>query len=145
MKIKSLLILGLSIALAVPFAWAMQNKSVFTPAEQVQFDEIVPGIVSFSTVAGDREKGAHGTFVRIPPGKATPLHTHSAEYHGVIIQGKLENPIPDDDASNATLTAGSYYYVPADAPHVTRCAADSKVDCISYFYQDVPFDFTPVE
>ncbi len=123
------------------FADGHSKKAVYTPANKVMFQDIIPGVVAFGTVSGDRAKGAHGTFVRIPAGKATPLHTHAAAYDAVIIQGKLENPIPGNDASNTALTAGSYYHVPAGAKHITRCADDSPVDCISYFYQSVPFDF----
>jgi len=123
--------------------FAMHHKKpVFKAAQDVQFEDIIPGVVSFATVSGDRAKGSHGTFVRIPAGQATPPHIHGAAYHAVIIQGELENPITDVEASNVTLSSGSYYYVPANSVHVTRCAESSDVDCISYFYQDVPFDFT---
>ncbi|MBM7067005.1 DUF4437 domain-containing protein [Actibacterium sp. 188UL27-1] len=117
----------------------------FLDASEIVFEDIVPGVVAFATVSGDRENGAHGTFVRIPAGQATPLHTHGAAYEAVVIQGKFENPIEGNDASNVTLSAGSFYSVPADAPHVTQCAADSPVDCVSFFWQGVPFDFAPVE
>lgn len=135
-----------ALAIATQGVLAMTGeKSVFTTVDAVEYADIIPGVVAFGTVAGDRETGAHGTFVKIPPGQATPLHTHGAEYHAVIIQGKMENPIEGDDNSDATLTAGSYYYVPAGAKHVTRCAADSLVDCVSYFYQTVAFDFAVAE
>ncbi len=122
-------------------ATAGEDKSVFTPSADVVFEDIIPGTVAFATVAGDREKGAHGTFVRVPPGQATPMHTHGAAYHAVVIDGNFENPIDDDDMSNVTLTKGSYYYVPAGAKHITRCAEDSPVDCLTFFYQDASFDF----
>jgi len=119
------------------------GKAKFIAADQVDFQDIIPGVVAFGTVTGNRESGSHGTFVRIPPGQATPPHTHGAAYEAVVIQGRFENPIKNNDASNVTLTAGSFYSVPADAEHITRCAADSPVDCITFFFQDVPFDFTP--
>lgn len=123
----------------------IESGAVFTEAEDVVFEDIIPGVVAFGTVAGDRETGAHGTFVRIPPGQATPLHTHGAAYEAVVIQGNFENPISGAEQSEIVLGAGSYYSVPADAEHVTRCAADSPTDCVSFFYQDVAFDFTPLE
>ena len=143
---KSPLIIAAAIAstiltIQVVSAGSQGSKAVFTPADKVVFEDIIPSTVAFGTVTGDRESGAHGTFVRIPPGKATPLHTHGAAYDAVIIQGNFENPIEGESASNVVLTAGSYYHVPAGAKHITRCAADSPVDCISYFYQNVPFDF----
>ncbi|MBX2803488.1 MAG: DUF4437 domain-containing protein [Myxococcales bacterium] len=118
---------------------------MFVPAADVPYVDIIEEVVQFGTVMGDRESGAHGTFVRIPPGQATPLHVHGAEYHAVVLQGNFENPITGNADSEVVLTTGSYYSVPAEAEHVTRCAADSPVDCVSFFYQDVAFDFTPVE
>ncbi len=139
---------------AVPFDFApvetpaedpMAPGAVFITASSVTFDDIIPGVVAFGTVAGDREAGAHGTFVRIPPGEATPLHTHGASYDAVILDGNVENPIPGDAASDVILTRGSYYFVPAGAEHITRCAANSPTDCLTFFYQDVAFDFAPVQ
>ena len=135
-----------TIALCMAGGFSMASeKGIFTEASEVNFEDIIPGTVAFGTVAGDRADGAHGTFVRIPPGQATPLHTHGAAYHAVVIEGKFENPIDGDADSQVTLGKGSYYYVPAGAAHITRCAADSPVDCLTYFHQDVSFDFAPVE
>jgi len=146
MKVLRVLAVSLFALTVVQIVSASHHSSpVFTVADAVEFEDIIPGVVAFGTVSGDRASEAHGTFVRIPAGQATPLHTHGAEYHAVIIQGNLENPIMGDDSSNVTLTAGSYYFVPAGAKHITRCAADSPVDCISYFYQNVPFDFEVAE
>ena len=142
--IQTLLALSL-LGTQIAHADGHTTKATFTPADEVEFQDIIPGVVAFGTVSGDREKGAHGTFVRIPAVKATPSYTHGAAYEAVIIQGKFENPIKGEDASNQTLGAGSYYSVPANAEHITRCAADSPVDCISYFYQTVPFDFSMTE
>ena len=117
------------------------ETAVFIPSSNVNYQEIIPGTVSFGTVEGARETGPHGTFVKIPPGKATPLHTHAGAYSAVIIQGIFRNPIPGVADSNQTLGAGSFYHVPAGAKHVTECAENSPVDCISYFYQAGAFDF----
>ena len=145
MRRSLLAAVGLAMTVFSTQAMANDDKGVFLSSADVEFQDIIPGTVAFATVAGDREKGAHGTFVRIPPGQATPMHTHDAAYHAVVIDGNFENPIDGDEASNVTLTKGSYYYVPAGAAHVTRCAEDSPVDCLTYFYQDVPFDFAVSE
>ena len=136
---------GLAITVFGTQAIANEDKGVFMSSADVEFQDIIPGTVAFATVAGNREAGAHGTFVRIPPGQATPMHTHDAAYHAVVIDGNFENPIEGDKASNGTLTKGSYYYVPARVAHITRCAEDSPVDCLTFFYQDVPFDFAVSE
>ncbi|MGI9504912.1 MAG: DUF4437 domain-containing protein [Geminicoccaceae bacterium] len=145
MKRTITLAFGLAIATMTAEAIADDDKGIFLSSADIAFEDIIPGTVAFATVAGDREAGAHGTFVRVPAGQATPMHTHGAAYHAVVIDGNFENPIKGDDASNVTLTRGSYYYVPAGAEHITRCADDSPVDCLTFFYQDVPFDFAVAE
>lgn len=120
---------------------AMAFAEGFVPAGEAEFTDIVPGVVAFATVAGDRESGAHGTFVRIPKGQKTPLHTHGGAYDAVVIEGIFENPIDGDPSSVVRLGPGSYYHVPADAAHVSGCAEDSPTDCLTYFHQATGFDF----
>lgn len=113
-------------------------------ADEVKFEEILPGAVWFGTVYGDRNSGPHGTFVKIKRGAATPVHTHSSAYRSVVLAGAVQNPIPADQANPKTLMPGSYYDVPAGAEHITRCEKTSPTDCLTFFYQTAPFDFTPV-
>jgi len=134
-----------AVTLGGVFADGHGDNGIFKHASKIKFDDIIPGVVAFATVAGDREKGEHGTFVRIPAGQATPMHTHGAAYHAVVIAGIFENPIKGDDNSNEGLSAGSYYYVPKGAPHISRCAVDSPTDCITYFHQTTAFDFAVAE
>lgn len=98
----------------------VSEKSVFAQKKNIVFEDIIPGTVAFATVAGNRETGAHDTFVSIPAGQATPLHSHGV----------------DDNASNVVLNDGSYYYVPASAKHTSRCAAESPTTCLTHFHQD---------
>ena len=84
------------------------SQAEFVSPEQIKFDEILPGAVQFGTVFGDRESGEHGTFVRIKKGESTPLHTHSAGYQAIVIQGIFENPVPGIADSQKPLKQGSY-------------------------------------
>jgi quercetin dioxygenase-like cupin family protein len=111
----------------------------------IEYDTILPDAVQFGTVMGDRAKGAHGTFVIIKRGAATPMHVHGKAYNAVVIKGKFENPIVENAASEKTLGPGSYYHVPAKASHITCCTADSPEDCMTFFWQGTSFDFTPVK
>jgi quercetin dioxygenase-like cupin family protein len=131
---------ALSVA---PTTKKTSSEATFITPDKVKYDSIIPKAVDFGTVFGSREKGPHGTFVKIKKGQGTPLHTHSQAYHGVVIQGIVENPITGNSASQVRLGAGSYYFVPAGAPHITRCAKTSPTDCKTFFFQDTGFDFTP--
>jgi quercetin dioxygenase-like cupin family protein len=124
-------------------AVAADSDAVFTTPGQVKYDVIIPGVADFGTVYGSREKGPHGTFVKIKKGQGTPGHTHSKGYHAVVLEGVVENPVPGNQANPTKLVAGSYYFVPANAEHITRCATSSPTDCKTFFYQDSGFDFIP--
>lgn len=125
-------------------ASSQNPAAVFVKGKDVAFESILPEVAEFGTVYGDRATGRHGTFVKLKKGGATPAHLHSAAYHAVVLAGLLENPTPSSEGSPVTMPAGSYYFVPANAEHVTRCAAASPTDCLTFFYQDAAFDFVPV-
>ncbi|MCP4384697.1 MAG: hypothetical protein GY798_25340 [Hyphomicrobiales bacterium] len=69
------------------------------------------------------------------------MRAHGTAHHAVIIEGVSGNPITGDKASEQPLGPGSYYFVPAQADHVSRCAESSPTDCLTYFHQATPFDF----
>ena len=107
------------------------------PGETFQFDTITP-FLKFSDAFGDRTKpGAHGTFGIIPANTASPQHIHSVAYHGVVIRGVLIKPF-NGDPNPPRLNPGSYWYVPANVPHVTACVSDEP--CLFYTHMDGPFD-----
>jgi Domain of unknown function (DUF4437) len=107
------------------------------PQETFQFDTITP-FLKFSDAFGDRTKpGPHGTFGTIPAHTASPEHTHSVAYHGVVIRGVVVNPF-NGDPNPPRLSPGSYWYVPANVPHVTACVSDEP--CLFYTHSDGPFD-----
>jgi quercetin dioxygenase-like cupin family protein len=137
------LLLVPAVTLLVTNAFAADPN--FVTQDMIKYDTILPDAVSFGTVTGNRGKGPHGTFVVIKKGAATPMHTHSTAYSAVVIKGKVENPTTGIATSEKPLGPGSYYHVPAKAPHITRCAADSPEDCMTFFWQSTPFDFTPTK
>ncbi len=109
------------------------------PASAFQFDTITP-FLKFSDAYGDRGAGAHGTFGMIPAQTASPAHTHSGAYHGVVIQGEMTDGF-NGEANPPHLGPGSYWYVPGNAVHVTACV--STVPCLFYTHSDAKFDFAP--
>lgn len=108
--------------------------------EDLEWVEIVPG-VDFAATHGQWAEGAHGKFVRFQPGAAAPLHRHSSAYRGVIIQGRLTNPYPGEEA--VEMGPGDYWHVPAGMAHSNECVSDEP--CLFYTYGDAPWDVTMVE
>jgi quercetin dioxygenase-like cupin family protein len=115
------------------------NVQVAKPANEFKFDKITP-YLKFSDTYGDRASTAHGRFAIIQGKKSTPSHIHSAAYHGVVIKGVVTNGF-DGDKNPPKMGPGSYWYVPANAVHVTACV--SKEPCMTYVHSDDKFDFIP--
>lgn len=117
------------------------NKTVALPGWQLAYENVNP-MIKMATAWGDKDTAAHGTFGKFPPSFATPLHSHSGAYHGVVLSGVMTNPFEGEEKA-PTLEPGSYWYVPAGAAHTTACV--SKTPCSFYFHADSAFDFQPAE
>ena len=46
-----------------------------------------PGL-QFAKLWGDWDKGNYGMIVKIKAGQTVPEHSHTADYHGITLQGK---------------------------------------------------------
>jgi quercetin dioxygenase-like cupin family protein len=119
------------------------SSATFLLQKDVKYTDIIPNTVAFGTAFGSLMGPTHGTFVKIKKGQGTPLHTHSTVYRAVVISGLFENPVPGIAATELTLGPGDYYTVPAGEEHVSRCSMQSTTDCMTFFWQESGFDFTP--
>jgi quercetin dioxygenase-like cupin family protein len=113
------------------------RKTVAVPAESVVYEQVGEG-VQLATPWGDRAHGPHGTFGTFVPGFENPFHTHTFAYHGIVIEGVLTNAFEGEE-NPPELGPGSYWYVPAGAPHANSCVSDTP--CRWFLTQDGPFDF----
>ena len=95
---------------------------------------------STAVLWGDPASGEHGFLIKIPAGGTSPAHTHSADYHAVVVQGTVMNYAPDDKAPKE-MPPGSYYSQPGNMAHITACKAGKE--CMSYVYIKGKFDFAP--
>ncbi len=65
------------------------------------------------------QNGRHGTFVRMPAGFKSPVHTHTEDYFAAVVEGVGSNhPV---DAEAAPLPTGSYWFQRGEEAHVTEC------------------------
>ncbi|MFT3841753.1 MAG: cupin domain-containing protein [Myxococcaceae bacterium] len=95
-----------------------------------------------AVVWGDPVKGPVGILLRVPAGFDSGVHTHTADYRGVILQGAVTATEADDKKAPG-LPAGAYYLQPGKAPHNNYCA--SAVDCLIYIeFTNGGIDFKPV-
>ncbi|MDQ3301226.1 MAG: DUF4437 domain-containing protein, partial [Myxococcota bacterium] len=71
-----------------------------------------------AVVWGDPASGPSGAFIKSPAGMVSPAHSHSADYHGVVIKGTLMNYAADDKAPKE-MGPGSYWMQPGGGNHIT--------------------------
>ncbi len=88
---------------------------------------------------GDMTKGAHGTFVKMPAGFVSAIHTHTGEYWGVVISGVGVNGAPG--SKDVPLPAGSYWTQKGGERHITKCISSNE--CLFFISQSVKFDDIP--
>ncbi len=132
-----------SAAVAQTAAPTHEGPSVSTPAGQITFFgsgvKTDKGELFAGPAYGDLQNGRHGTFIRMPHGFVSPVHTHTEDYFGVVIKGVGANQAPGGKA--VPLPAGSYWFQRGEEAHVTQCL--STEDCLFFIVQPGKFDYVP--
>lgn len=122
-----------------------EGPSVSTPANQINFIgtgvKTEKGELLAGPAYGDMLHGRHGTFVRMPRGFISRVHTHTNDYFGVVIKGVASNQAPGGKVT--PLPVGSYWFQRGEEPHVTQCL--SKTDCLFFLVQPGKFDYVVVK
>lgn len=93
-------------------------------------------------VSGDFANGRHITLVKFPAGMITPVHTHSADYVGVVISGVTMHWLPGEPQTQKRLPVGSHWSIPGGREHVSECLPGA--DCVMAIYQAEAFNFQPI-
>ena len=124
---------------------AHEGPSVSTPADQIRFFpsgvKTDKGELMAGPAYGDLAHGRHGTFIHMPAGFISAVHTHTEDYFAVVIKGVGANQLPGGKI--IPLPAGSYWFQKGEEPHVTQCL--SKQDCLFFIVQPGKFDYVPVK
>ncbi len=118
-----------------------EGPSVSTPASEIRFIntgvKTEKGELRAGPAYGDLQNGRHGTFVRMPAGFKSPVHTHTEDYFAVVVEGVGSNhPV---DAEAVPLPTGSYWFQRGEEAHVTECL--SEKDCLFFIVQPGKFDY----
>ena len=144
---KTRLILG-AVALATVALIALgapsERPSVNLPVTQLQYVKTgvtdgVHGELQAAPAFGDLAHGAHGTFIKMPAGFVSPVHTHTGDYYGVVISGVGANGVPG--SADVPLPVGSYWFQKGGERHVTKCLSPNE--CIFFINQSTKFDYLP--
>lgn len=104
-------------------------------------DPNAAGGPELAVVSGDPQKGESGFFLKLPPGTKPGLHTHTADYHAIVISGAPKHWLPGEDKKAKPLGPGSYWFQPGNQPHGDECTGPEP--CVVYIVMAGPFDFAP--
>lgn len=122
-----------------------EGDSISIPASKIQFGptgvKTKVGELFAGPAFGDLSKGKHSTFIRMPAGFVSPVHTHTEDYYGVVIKGEAVNGRPGE--KDVRLPVGSYWFQRGEEAHITKCV--SKTDCLFFITQPGKFDYVPTQ
>ena len=145
MKTRSLKFFGAGILSCVAFATGAKSQdkpSVNIPVTQLHYGPTgvtdgVHGQLQAAPAFGDLAHGAHGTFIKMPAGFVSPVHTHTEDYYAVVISGVGVNiPVGGIDVP---LPVGSYWFQKGGERHITKCISPNE--CIFFLSQPNKFDY----
>lgn len=124
---------------------AHEGPSVSIPGDQISFFNsgvmTEKGELQAGPAYGDLQHGSHGTFIKMPAGFISPVHTHTEDYFAVVIKGVGANQLPGGRV--IPLPAGSYWFQKGEEAHITQCL--SKEDCVFFIVQPGKFDYLPTQ
>lgn len=151
MKMKTLAAALVALSASAVFAQnnsprpAHEGPSISKPADGIKFFgsgvKTDKGELYAGPAYGDLQNGRHGSFVRMPHGFVSPVHTHTEDYYGVVIKGVGANQAPGGKV--IPLPVGSYWFQKGEEVHVTQCV--SKEDCLFFIVQPGKFDYVPAK
>ena len=125
---------------------AESGQSSNTPVTQLHYSATgvsdgVHGELNAAPAYGDLGHGPHGTFIKMPAGFVSPVHTHTEDYWGVVISGVAANGKPG--GTDVQLPVGSYWFQKGGEAHVTKCVSPNE--CIFFISQGGKFDYVPAK
>lgn len=125
------------------FAEASEGVAIINlPPGQFDWETTEEG-VGFAPLVGQRFEEPYMAMVQLPAGLVSPAHSKTANMFGVVVSGTLVHAaVGASGAEEILLPAGSFYKIPADLAHISRCV--SQMNCVTFLYQDGKFDFLPM-
>jgi quercetin dioxygenase-like cupin family protein len=116
------------------------KRMVVTPLQDARFvpnDPREPDGPQLAVLWGDPARGPSTMLVKVK--KSTfPLHSHTADYHLVVLEGTVKHWAEGELESNAkALGPGSYWFQPGNQVHGDACVTD---ECLVHIHWAGPRD-----
>lgn len=85
----------------------------------------LPNSPEIAVLSGDPTTGPSAMLMRLRSGPI-PMHTHTNDYHLVVLQGTMKHWGPEEtEATAEPLEPGSYWFQPGKQPHAELCLTDT--------------------
>ncbi len=115
------------------------GHEIGVPADKLNWVPFGGGPAQMAVLWENKNGGEYAMLLKLPPGWTPGPHSHSADYHGVSLQGTWVHIFGDDDVRS--LQPGSYVMQPGEELHNELCAGPEE--CIIFVHQHGPSDFIP--
>jgi quercetin dioxygenase-like cupin family protein len=147
LSVKLLVVGLLCVGLRSAFVTQLNRSSSSPRSASVQFQAVpasdahwIPGPSPGSEVAvlwGQPQDGrVGGERYRFKPGFASPEHTHPFHERAVVFGGTFVIARPGE--SPKRLGAGSYFFIPANTVHATRCESTEPCELYNEVVAELP-------
>jgi hypothetical protein len=113
---------------------AASQAAVTVPFTEARFVPVNPGDPNSTQIAvlsGDPATGPSDMLMRFGRGEGGP-HVHSSDYRLVVIEGEMKHAEAGAYASAPPMGPGSYWFQPANQPHVDSCLSERCTMFISW-------------
>ena len=113
------------------------------PLSQVKWEPYAPGNpLMVGRIWGDRTKGPdYAMYLKMPAGFEAGMHSHTADYHGITIQGTWVHT--NQGGKPVELGVGGYVMQPGKQVHNDSCKG--ATECILFIHQHGAGDFIPAK
>lgn len=110
----------------------------FVPADRVPWVGEGSAPVELGALWGDRSQGEAGTLLRTPAGFRAGLHSHTADYWAVVVQGAWEHWVPSTgEGTGIRLERGAHWSQVKTQLHEDACVSDES--CIIFLFNKKPY------
>jgi|GEM_PF-2089149 len=122
-----------------------RHPYVMIPAGAANFvplDPKDPQGLHRAVLSGDPKVGPVAFIMKFPKGRL-PMHYHSSDYYGWVVEGKMKHWVAGKEAEAKESPPGTFWFQPGGpaAAHDDECMSDS---CQLYVYMTGKFDAIPV-
>jgi quercetin dioxygenase-like cupin family protein len=130
----------LAVSALATTVFAQDSGEALLPAESIPWAVEAPGQPQrLGKLWGERSTGPAGTLLKVPGGFVAPIHSHTADYRAVVVEGAWKHWF-DENAEGAAveLRPGSYWTQAADKWHGDACV--SEIPCTILLINSEPYE-----